>query len=139
MNDERGFSLVEMLIVVAIIGILAGIATPMLRKAKYAADAGSAVATVRTLVTAERLYQLKFDAYGTLTDLVPEATLDTTVQSGTKSGYAFAITVSSDKKSFNCTADPLVDDPVAPYYFVDETGVIRSNQGSTADATSPPI
>src|SRR5262250_2544155 len=136
MNDERGFSLVELLIVVAIIGILAAIATPLLRKAKNTADAGSAVATVRTLVTAERLYQIKFDLYGTLTDLVPEATLDTTVQSGTKSGYAFLITLSADKKSFNCTADPLVDDSDAAHYFVDETGVIRSKQGSPADATS---
>src|SRR5215467_4290877 len=92
-NEERGFSLVEMIIVVAIIGILAAIAIPLLRKARNTADSGSAVATVRTLVTAERLYQLRHNAYTDLGGLVPEGTLDTTVGSGTKSGYTFVVTV----------------------------------------------
>src|SRR5262245_14535448 len=112
MNEERGFSLVEMLIVVAIIGILASVAIPLLRKANNGADSGSAVATVRSLVTAERLYQLKHNAYSDLTGLVPEGTLDTTVGSGTKSSYAFTITVlGASNDQFSVNADPLEDDP----------------------------
>src|SRR5580704_4257595 len=84
-KDESGFSLVEMLIVVGIIGLLAAIAIPLLRKAKNQADSGSAIATVRTLVSAERLYQLKNSKYTDLAGLVPEGTLDTTVQAGLKS------------------------------------------------------
>src|ERR1700752_1106983 len=77
-KDESGFSLVEMLIVVGIIGLLAAISIPLLRKAKNQADSGSAIATVRTLVSAERLYQLKNSKYADLAGLVPEGTLDTT-------------------------------------------------------------
>lgn len=140
MNEERGFSLVEMLIVVAIIGILASIAIPLLRKAKNNADSGSAIATIRSLVTAERLYQLKHNAYSDLAGLVPEGTLDTTVSSGTKSGYAFVITVSgANNEQFSVTADPLETDADLRHFFVDESAVIRFTTGGPADATSPAL
>ena len=140
MNEARGFSLVEMLIVVAIIGILASVSIPLLRKAKNSADSGSAVATIRTLVTAERLYQLKHNNYTDLTGLVPEGTLDTTIRSGTKSGYAFTITLSATMDNFSVIADPLDADPSLGHFYVDETAVIRTNLGATdpSDTTTWP-
>jgi prepilin-type N-terminal cleavage/methylation domain-containing protein len=138
-KNEEGFSLIELLVVVAIIGLIAAIAVPNLKRARQQACSASAIQSMRTITTAEVLYQRVYKAYGTLADLAPDGTLDPNLRSGFKSTYIFDITLDADPLKFTATATPTTEPSVMNYYFVDETTVIRVNFGAPADVLSDPI
>jgi prepilin-type N-terminal cleavage/methylation domain-containing protein len=143
MNGDRGFSLIELLIVVAVIGIISAIAIPSLRNARQASQAASAAQSLRTLTTAQHLYHRQFNAYGTLVDLGAQATIDTTLQSGSKSGYNFAVNVlnrgAGVANGFEGFATPQDNPGRFRHLYVDETGVIKFETGAPATVASPPL
>lgn len=139
MKKERGFSLIELLIVVTIMGLIMAIAVPGLRRAKQNAQMGSAIQSLRTITTAQYLYERKNRVYGTLAQLAPEGTIDGALGVGNKSGYLFVMTLNPDATEFSCTASPWDDPPNMDYFYVDRTAVIRFNRGAAADENSTPI
>src|SRR5258707_6772889 len=104
LKKQKGFSLIELLIVVAIILIIAAIAIPNLLRSRMAANEASAVGSIRTINTAAVTYSTTYQSAGyptTLAQLAPAASasstaadlIDSVLSGGTKSGYTFVMTV----------------------------------------------
>jgi type IV pilus assembly protein PilA len=152
-NRQKGFSLIELLIVVAIILIIAAIAIPNLLRAKIAANQASAVGSLRTLNTACIAYSTSYGQFPTaLTNLGPVASggtasstsadlIDSVLSAGQKSGYNFTYTAGTANQSYSITATPItVGTTGQNMYYSDQSGVIRVNvSGSGAGASSTPI
>jgi prepilin-type N-terminal cleavage/methylation domain-containing protein len=93
MKNSKGFSLLELLIVVAIILIIATIAIPSLLRSRQAANESAAVANLRTVNTAQVTYLSTGGNYGTLAGLIADRLLDEGF-TGTKAGYRYTVTAS---------------------------------------------
>ncbi len=140
MKRNSGFTLIELMIVVAIIAIIAAIAIPSLLNARKAGNEASAISSLRTLTTVNEQYRTRFQSYAsTLAVLNTEGYIDNVLSSGTKSGYTFVYTLAS-VNTWNCTGDPATPGTTGDrYFFVDQSGVIRFSATGTATATSGAI
>jgi type IV pilus assembly protein PilA len=153
---QKGFSLIELLIVVAIILIIAAIAIPNLLRAKMAANEASAVGSMRTINTTAVEYSTTYGGYpATLSSLGGPAggsatsssaeLVDAVLAGGTKSGYTFSYTTGSTDSSGNVLAYTLTGIPTSVgstgqrQFFTDQTGVIRANTAGAATVNSTPL
>jgi type IV pilus assembly protein PilA len=155
-GKQKGFSLIELLIVVAIILIIAAIAIPNLLRSKMAANEASAVATLRTYNTAIVSYSTTYntDPSTSLSQLGPATTPSSTAAdlvdnligsaTPTKSGYTFTYTAGTATagviSQYSITAQPQSSSTGQRYFFTDQSGVIRqTTNGTAATATSNTI
>ena len=155
-KESRGFSLIELLIVVAIILIIAAIAIPNLLRSKMAANQASAVQSLRTIISDEVTYSSTYNQGYTsnLEQLAPPASgtatsaaaglIDSVLASGTKSGYTFtyaaSAAVNGSTPNYTVNADPATPGVTGQnHYFADASGVIRINTSATASASDSPI
>ena len=157
-NSSKGFSLIELLIVVAIILIIAAIAIPNFMRSRIAANQASAVASLRTLNTSEISYSTTYGGGYTvdMITLAPNTTagagptssaaglIDSILASGIKSGYTFTyspglIDSMGRIDTYGINADPSSTNTGTNYYYTDQSGVIHVNTTNSAVSTDSPL
>ena len=153
MDSRRGFTLLELMIVIAVILIIAAIAIPGLKDAKMNADETSAVGSIRAINTAEVSYQAAYGGFAnTLANLGGEepctrsaetaCIVDQSLAGGSKSGYKFVAMGGNASSGSNTTyvvgAAPEVFDRTGRRRFcATEKSVIRAD-ANTSGSTTPP-
>ncbi|HTC65341.1 MAG TPA: prepilin-type N-terminal cleavage/methylation domain-containing protein [Candidatus Saccharimonadales bacterium] len=154
--SNKGFSLIELLIVVAVILIVAAIAIPNYIQSKMRANEAAAVHSIRDISTAELFYSTTYGINYTTTlvqlsgtgvnpDFNNAGLIDDVLAGGVKQGYLITYTpITTDSLghtlTYTVTADPTNPGTTGQrHFYTDQTCVIRSNISVTAGPTDLPI
>ena len=151
MRNQAGFTLVEIVIVMAILVILSALAIPPMLRSRVTANESSAVNACRMIVANSQAYHGSADPHtypASLSELASPISnppyIDSLLASATstanpRQGYYYAY-VLVDSARFTLNANPeVVNVTGSRYFFVDESGVIRVSSSTAAGPTDPPI
>ncbi len=141
---RKGFTLVEIMIVVVLITLIATIAIPSLVRSRHNANETAAIGSMHTLMTAMQSFHTSQTPTTYPADLaalhaeVPQY-IDSVLATGSKQGYNFTYALVSSNE-FTLTATPISAHLTGTRsFFIDQTGVLRVAPSGTADGSSPPL
>ncbi len=146
MKSKRGFTLVEIMIVVAIVMTLATLVVSSVLRARHNANEMASVAACKTIVTACQTFYANTLPHTyplDLSDLIAPASnppyIDSVLANGTKQGYSFTYTF-IDTESFTLNSDPIVSGKTGTrHFFVNESGIIKANRDGEASSADPAV
>lgn len=155
-KESQGISWLEVIVLIVVVVLVAGIVVPNLWKSKGEINEASAVRSLRMIINAETNYAQAYDtgftpALSTLgppPDAMPTSSLagyiDSELASGTKEGYSFSYAAGpADSngriQSYTLTANPASSSTGSIHYFVDQTGLIRQNGQQPATDKDKPL
>ncbi len=150
--DERGFSLIELMIVIAIIGILIAVGVTGWKSAVKQANEAAAVKTLRTISEQQMLYYNGHNrsTFGTFDEMLKDKMLDTRFagSSPVVEGYVFAMKVipksTTQPASYTINADPQQSEGVGAtgknhFYLDSNSNTIHVNIDQPASPNDPPL
>lgn len=155
-KTERGFSLIELLIVVSVILIIAAIAIPNFIRSRMRANEAAAVQNMRSIATANTIY---ITTYGigfstnltklggdlVIVDANNAGLIDSVLATGSKSGYSYGYTVTATDAAgnpvgYSLNANPLtVGTTGENYFYTDQSAIVRHNTTGAAGPSDPAI
>ncbi|UCG63272.1 MAG: prepilin-type N-terminal cleavage/methylation domain-containing protein [Candidatus Zixiibacteriota bacterium] len=130
MHNRKGFTLIELMIVVVIIGILAALAIPRFMQATTKSKQSEAKQLLKRIYTMQRAYRQEYNTYGDNGVIIPAFTggrfqqIGVEVQSTARYQYAMVAAIDA----FTCTATGnLDDDPTIDTWTIDHTGLLNND------------
>lgn len=129
-TNRKSFTLVELMVVMAVLGLLVAITIPYLLRVRLNANEGAAKTALRTIGTAVETYRANQNpaTYPPSLQVLANANppyIDSSLGSGTRQGYNYNYVLVGTNQ-YNCTATPVTPNLTGTnVYYVDETGVIR--------------
>jgi prepilin-type N-terminal cleavage/methylation domain-containing protein len=155
-GKSSGFSLIELLIVVAVILVIAAIAVPNYLRSKMRANEATAVENIRTITTATVVYNTTYDigfapslaalsGSSTIPDQTQSGLIDVVLGAGSKGGYSFTYSVTAKDPAGNVTdysvnADPIIIGSSGErHFYSDQSAIIRQNFTTSAGPNDPAL
>jgi prepilin-type N-terminal cleavage/methylation domain-containing protein len=148
-RQERGFNLIELMIVIAIIGVLIGIAVPAWRSSVIATNEAAAIGTLNTIAKEQRIYYNGHRGYGTFDQLIEAGALNSRFRGETPSadGYIYTMKITpktnNQPPQFSVNADPQVAEGLTAtgkrhFYIGSDVNSVTANEQQPATAQDAP-